>query len=163
MEGDLHFGHFDPDRMTFQDDNRSAFLKLNKPYLLYFWHCCDAFDILQSATSLMAEDMTASSDNIPITSGVNSATKRKQRDAEKEKVENIQLQRSIANSFKDLSTSALRGTWIDINKQWMDVRVSAMQSDSVEEKEFWEAQADELEKRKAEIEQTIKKNSATAT
>ena len=97
--------------------------------------------------------MTASSDGIPVISGPHSATKRKHKDTEEQLQEDAALKARVSTSFHVLSMAALQSSWTAINKQWLDIKMMAMDSGRTqEEKLFLNDQAAKLETTKDALE-----------
>ena len=47
-----------------QGDTRSAFLRENKPHLLYLWHLADTMDILSNVLNVLSKDVQVDCENI---------------------------------------------------------------------------------------------------
>ena len=98
--------------------------------------------------------MTASSDGIPVT---HSATKRKYKnDTEERLQEDAALKARVSTSFHVLSVAALQSSWTAINKQWLDIKMMAMDAGRTqEEKSFLNDQAAKLETTKDALEKQL--------
>ena len=100
--------------------------------------------------------MTASSDGIPVISGPSSATKRKHKDTEVQLQEDAALRARVSTSFHVLSMAAMQSSWTAINKQWLDIKMMAMDAGRTqEEKSFLNDQAAKLETAKDALEKQL--------
>jgi hypothetical protein len=100
--------------------------------------------------------MTASSDGIPVISGPRSATKRKHKDTEERLQEDAALRARVSTSFHVLSMAAMQSSWTAINKQWLDIKMMAMDAGRTqEEKSFLNDQAAKLETTKDALEKQL--------
>jgi len=100
--------------------------------------------------------MTASSDGIPVISGPSSATKRKHKDTEVQLQEDAALRARVSTSFHVLSMAAMQSSWTEINKQWLDIKMMAMDAGRTqEEKSFLNDQAAKLETTKDALEKQL--------
>jgi hypothetical protein len=100
--------------------------------------------------------MTASSDGIPVISGPSSATKRKHKDTEVQLQEDAALRARVSTSFHVLSMAAMQSSWTAINKQWLDIKMMAMDAGRTqEEKSFLNDQAAKLETTKDALEKQL--------
>ena len=136
MDGERDFGRFDPTNLTFEADNRAAFLLGFKTHVLYFWHFCDTMDILASTLCVMDQSMTASINGIPIASELNNATKRKHSEAKKAEEEDRSMKRFIGESFRGLTVSSLQSNLGDTRKEYRQLKREWYESNDPEHKEF---------------------------
>jgi len=133
------FGRFEEHRWNFQDDNRKDYLLGFKSFMLYFWHLCDSMDLLQSALTVMPLFMTASSDGIPLTSGVKEATKRKHSAAQEAEVLEREIKRGVSKSILCLSYSSLQSNWMEASSKANEWEEKAMLTDNQQRKIFYES------------------------
>jgi hypothetical protein len=93
QESDATFGHVDEE--TLIDDDRQNFLGKEKPHLLYFWQILDDYQILSKTLSILPNDMSASSEGIPMTNVSSTNNKRKAVDEKTLLEQNGKFQRNM--------------------------------------------------------------------
>lgn len=136
IDGERDFGRFDPANLTFEADNRAAFLLGFKTHILYFWHLCDTMDILASTLCIMDQSMTASSNGIPIAFAPNNSTKRKHSEAKKAEEQDRSMRRFIGESFRGLTVSSLHSNLGDTRREYRQLKREWYECHDPEQKEF---------------------------
>ena len=87
------------------EDDRKSFLQEEKPWVLYFWHACEQFNILQTIVTILDKSLAVNVDN-RLKTTTDSARKCKLAEAEDRKNEQL-FRSSLAVSFSKLSFAEL--------------------------------------------------------
>ena len=162
-DGERDFGNFNTANLTFEADNRAAFLLGFKTHVLYFWHFCDTMDILASTLSLMIHTMTASSSFIPSATELSNSTKRKHAKAEKNEEEDRSLKRSIGQSFRVLTASSLQSNLSDTRKEYRQLKREWFHCNDPTEKEFLDIEINKVLRDIEHIELQLSENMSEGT
>jgi hypothetical protein len=114
--GEPDFGHVG--ETTLMDDDCRNFLRENKQHLLYFFHVIDACDLLLNTLTVSPNELTASSDGVPLTQeragGTPTITNNKRARKEQQADDNHFKHRvsdsctELRNSLKSIKSSVCR-------------------------------------------------------